>query len=99
MGQEKGEKFIPIIYVFIYNKIKERNKGKPVIPNYLLKETVKRIAICNEGHGGNRKGIPKCFYYNIIQDLIQLNLLRKIDRSKYEILRNNCENRLRQFIW
>lgn len=87
---------IPIIYVYIYSKIKEKNKGNIVSTKY-LKEVIKRIMICGDGYGGNRKGIPKCYLYDIINDLRELTLIQRINHSQYRILTNPCEKKLRDF--
>lgn len=81
---------IPIVYAFIYKRIKDKNKK--VVGTHDLKEIIARI-LAKAG------GIPKCFTYDIIQDMEYFQLLRRIDHTKYQILQNKCEKKLKKFIW
>jgi len=86
---------VPIIYIYLYSKIKDGTHGNLIkTPN--LKAEIRRIIICSKGKGGNTKGIPDCYMYDIIRDMINLALLKRIDKFKYQILTCN-QKRLRQF--
>ncbi len=78
----------PIIYAFIYSKIKERNRGG-IIRTHDLKSII-LLAY---------KLVPKCFCYDVIKDMEDMNLIKRINHMKYQILKNNCERRLKKFIW
>lgn len=75
-----------IILSFLYSKIKERTKG-PFIKTKLLKEIIQTHFICVKGPNEDwRKGINRIYIYDIIDDMINFNLIKRIDHGKYEIL-------------
>lgn len=75
----------PIILVYIYNKIRERIKGNIISTKY-LKEILNRSIISSKGgDGGDKRGIPRVYIYDVIKDLEKFSLIKKIDYSKYEI--------------
>ncbi len=77
---------VTIMLSFLYSKIKERNKG-PYIKTKLLKEIIKRHFVNNKNQiGGNIKGINHVYIYDIIDDLINFNLIKRISHGTYEIL-------------
>ena len=89
---------IPIVYAYIYMRIKEDAKGN-IIDYRTLKEKISRLIICSTGElGGNRKGIPKNYLPDIIQDMIDLALIKKICRLRFQLLNVNYKQRLRQSI-
>lgn len=83
-------------YSYIYKKIKEATRGN-IIRTTDLKEVLISVIICKGGRGGNTKGMPKCYLYDIIDDLIYWGLLQRIDHTKFRILTSSCEKSLRQF--
>lgn len=90
---------VPIIYVYIYKLLKEKNKGFYIIKRDILKEVVSRHFICGKGYGGTRKGVPRCFLFDIIKDLEDFELIKKVDKSNYRICPSKCENRLKKLFW
>jgi hypothetical protein len=83
-------------YAYIYKKIKEATRGN-IIRHSILKEVLVSVLICKEGRGGNTKGMPKIYLYEIINDLIYWKLIERIDHTKYKILTSNCEKSLKKF--
>jgi len=91
---EQDNKPTPIILLYIYSKIRMRVKGN-IIKKELLKEIISRTIIANKSLGGDRTGIPRIYIYDIIKDLINFSLIKKIDPSKYEInIQYEVENTL-----
>jgi len=87
---------IPVVYAYLYMKIKEDTKGN-IIDYGFLKQKVSRVLLCSIGElGGNRKGIPKNYLPDIIQDMIDFALIKKICRLKYQLNNINYKRRLRQ---
>jgi len=88
MSNEK----IPILYAYIYRNLKEKNEGNILEMNRAI-FIMKRIL---------RKA-PKIIYREICEELIQFQLLKKINRDNYIILNNpSCEKqieRLRDYIF
>jgi len=89
---EGDKKEIPptIMLSFLYHEIKRRNKG-PIIKTKLLKEIIKIHLITKSNNpknpiGGDRTGINKIYIYDIILDLINFSLIKKIDHANYEIV-------------
>jgi len=80
---------IPIVYAFIYKKLKERNRGN-IVRTSFLKGVVCYII-------DNRHGIPKSYCYDIIKDMEDLGLIKRINHKNYQILRSDCEKRLKKF--
>jgi len=85
---------IPVVYVLLYRRIKNHSKTKK-IKTHDLKEVISRC-LMKKNSGG---GIPKTLTYDIIKDLERLRLIKRIDHTKYRILKSNCEKRLRKFLW
>jgi len=81
---------VPLVYAFFYKKIKEKNRSH-IIRTSFLKECIGRIVV--------RAQIPRYFIYDIIKDMQKMQLIQRIDHTKYEILDNNCEKKLKKFIW
>jgi hypothetical protein len=76
---------VPIVLTILYKKIKESNKG-PIIKTSLLKEVIKRNFITTrENLGGDPRGLGSTHIYDLIQDLINFNLLIRINQREYEI--------------
>ena len=80
---KKSNKDIPLIYIYIYAKFKKHLPNTPFVrPSYLL-EIIKRI--CR---------IPKALHYPILKEMEKLELIKRINHQNYEVLRNNCINKL-----
>lgn len=86
---------VPVIYAFIYAKIKEKNRGL-VVRTCFLKEIIGRIICWSEK---SHSGVPRIYIHNIIKDMENLQLLKRVNHIKYQILQHNCEKRLKKFIW
>jgi hypothetical protein len=84
---------VTIILSYIYSKIKKRNKG-PIIKIKLLKEIIRRHFIISKGEGGARKGLENIYLYDIIEDMINFKLIKRIDYKTYEILPIKSESSL-----
>lgn len=87
---------IPIIYVYLYSKIKEKNKGDLIRTKH-LKSILQNSIIMKEGLGGDRKGIPKIYIYEIISDMRDFCLLKRLNHKQFKILKSNCEKKLKNF--
>ena len=83
---------------YVYSKIKTRAKGT-IISVSDLKEILCRSIICRSSNGGNMRGIPSCFLWNVVKDLEQMGLLERLDHTKYRILHSSCDKQLRKFPW
>lgn len=83
---------IPIIYVAIYHNLRKRNRGY-IVQTTFLKQII-RETVVREG------GISKNLVYDIIKDLSNMKLIKRINCFTYEILLNNkCQKRLKKFFW
>jgi len=80
----------------VYNKIKKKNKGN-IIKKSLLKDIIIRNLMCSQSYGGSRRGVPMIYLPEVFEDMINAALIKRIDHSKYLILKNNCEKRLKKF--
>ena len=88
---------IPVIYIYLYDKIKKRNYGNK-ISLIILKSVIIRHFICSKGgDGGSKKGIPNIYIYDIIKELEDMNLIKKLNQRKFKILKSNCVKKLRKF--
>ena len=88
---------IPIIYIYLYFKIKKRNYDNKISLE-VLKSVITRHFICSKGgDGGSKKGIPSAYIYDIIKELEDMNLIKKLNQRKFQILKSNCEKKLRKF--
>ena len=73
---------IPLVYAYLYMKIKKQMRGDRIVGSNLRKIIQKEI-LCNKkvsSQGGNTKGLPRRYCYDIIKDLINLGLLEKIGK-------------------
>lgn len=96
----KSKKIIPLIYAYLYMKVKKIMKGN-IISGSELRIIIQREILCKRTTsttGGNTKGLPRRYCYDIIKDLVDLGLLERIDRFKYEDKRiNEAKERLRDW--
>lgn len=89
MTAKKTTQYIPLIYSYIYMKIKKKMRGNRISGSNLRK-IIQKIILCDKD-GGN-KGIPRRYRYDIINDLIELNLIEKVGMiHKDNIYQDNCE--------
>jgi hypothetical protein len=96
MNIENDFKAMP--YAYWFSKIKERTNQR-IITLDLLKDVFMREILCDDGKGGNKRGIPKRFMWAIINDMKNVNfepksavpfvpLMKKINNaswSNYEL--------------
>ena len=69
---------VPLIYAYLYMKIKKQMRGNRIVGSNLRKIIQKHI-LCDKD-GGNIKGVPKKYCYDIVKDLINLNLIEQVGR-------------------
>lgn len=93
-----------IFYVDIYRLLKKRTRGVMIrtklLRQIITKHYLQRKKVWGkkkENRGGDRKGLPRIYLFEVIKDMVHLGLIKKIDSSKYEILRSSCERRLKGF--
>jgi len=79
---------VPVIHARIHSKIQEKVRGN-IIEYRLLKEWIARVLI-------KKGGIQKSDIQPTIQDMINLNLLRRESRLKFQILFNKDKKRLKE---
>lgn len=89
------KKNVPIVYAFIYTIIKKKNRGI-IVRTSFLKECISNYFCWSPD---KRKGIPRCFILDIIKDMENYFLIKRLDHTKYQILKNNCENQINKFAW
>ena len=77
-------------------KIKEKLKGSNIIERKVIRT---RIASTIGWSADHRKGIPKSMFYAVIEDLVSMGLIKKVNNYKYRVLTSNCYKKIRQFIW
>ena len=73
---------IPLVYAYLYMKIKKQMRGNRIVGSNLRKIIQKKI-LCNKkvsSQGGNTKGLPRRYCYDIIKDLIDLGLLERVGK-------------------
>jgi hypothetical protein len=77
---------VPVYYANIYLKIREKNKGGYISKTY-LKEIVGRV-ICHP--------LLSSFKKEVINDLISLGLIEKINLNTFRIIDKHCEERVKK---
>ena len=83
---EKSHKEIPLIYIYIYIKIKKNLVGTPFVrPSYLL-EILKRT--CK---------IPKVLHYPILKEMAEFGLIKRLNNQLWEVLNNNCDEKIKKY--
>ena len=81
---------VPLIYAYLYMKIKKQMRGGRITGSNLRK-IIQKIIICEKD--GGTKGIPKRYRYDIIKDMISLNLIERVGMThKDYIYEDNDEN-------
>jgi hypothetical protein len=66
-----------------------------------IKKVLNHTIICGaySQHGGNRKGIPKCYTYDIIKELVNMKLITKINKTIYKLEKYNYNKTLKKEFW
>lgn len=83
---------------YIYYKIRRKSKGY-VIRISELKQIIQKDFLCDEGIGGNKKGFPRILIYDIIKDMENLKLIKKLNHITYQLLPNSCDNRFKKYFY
>ena len=95
--KQNNQQTTPIVLLYIYSKIRRKIKGN-VISFRTLKNIITMTIIADgnpKNLGGRIIGLPKVYIYDIIKDLVNFSLIKKIDSGKYEInLQYEVENTL-----
>lgn len=91
---------VPMLYIFCYRKIKDECKGN-IVGTPELKAIIKRFVRKLEMPRTNNaaKVVPKDYIYNIIKDMGEMELLERIDHTKFRILQSKCEKKLKVYPW
>lgn len=85
------KKDIPLIYAYIYMKVKKQMRGDR-ITGTKLRGLIQRIILCDKD-GGSTKGVPRRYCHDIIKDLINLNLINRVGMIHRDpIYQGNNEN-------
>lgn len=85
----KQEKEDPsVLHLFIYRKIKEKSQGHRFITHASFLEVLRR---------GLHK-VPRRLHYVIIDEMEERNLIRKLDRQKYELIGGEADKSLNKYI-
>lgn len=82
---DKGDtsKKIPLIYAYLYMKIKKQMRGGRITGSNLRK-VIQKTILCDKG--GGTKGIPRRYGYDIIKDLVNLNLIENTGRVNRDLI-------------
>lgn len=73
---------IPLIYAYIYMKMKKQMRGGRISGSNLGK-IIQRVVLSDKD-GGKSKGIPRRYRYDIVKDLIDLGLIEKTGMVRRE---------------
>jgi len=79
---------IPIVYAYLYMKIKESNKTEIININPL------RERVCRIIH--KKSGIPKFLVKDMIEELIEMGLIKRLNFNTYKIIENKCYKKIKQ---
>jgi len=93
MNSKNKDKQIPLIYAYIYMKIKKQMKGNR-ISGSSLRKIINKVILCDKD--GGSKGVPKRYRYDIIKDLIDLGLLEKAGMIRRDYIYDDCENNIEE---
>ena len=81
-----SKKEVSLIYIYIYARFKKHLVGTPFVrPKYLL-EILKRI--CR---------IPNVLHYPILKEMEKFELIKRINKEKWEVLSHNCTNKIKKY--
>ena len=79
---------IPIVYAWIYYRIREKNNGV-----YIELRRLKDIIAYSI-----RGSIPHFFQKEIMKDMCEMGLIQRIDQFKYKVLSNNCDKKVKKIM-
>lgn len=90
MKNKKNTTQIPLIYAYLYMKIKKQMKGSRISGSNLGK-IIQKVILCDKD--GGTKGIPRRHRYDIAKDLVDLGLIKKVEMIRRDyIYEDNNEN-------
>jgi hypothetical protein len=81
---------VTILHSFLYLKIKENNSGYLININ-LLKSIIARTI-------NMKGGIPRFLDKYIIEDLIKLKLIKRLNYNTYRILNSKCYKEVKKIV-
>ena len=77
----------PTFHLYLYRKIRKKSKGRVYVSHANVMEILKRFIPFT----------PRVLYYPIIKDLEKDKLIKKIDKTKYEITGDRADNDLNKY--
>lgn len=80
-------KEIPIFYLFIYRHLRKKANGRPFITHTNLFEILKRVL----------NKVPNPLKYEVIRELEEFNLIKKINKRKYQLTGGRSDLKLNKF--
>lgn len=83
----KTDKSKPTVHLILYRKMRKMSKGRRYIGHCDVMEIMKRFL----------PFFSHSLYYPIIEDLEKDSLIRKIDKTKYEIIGGNSDAPLNKY--
>ncbi len=86
---------VPLIYAYLYMKIKRQMKGNRISGSNLRK-IIQKIILCDKD-GGN-KGIPGRYRYDIIKDLISLKLIEEVGMIRRDYIYEDSSKNITEVI-
>ncbi len=75
MAPKNNPQKVPLIYAYLYMKIKKQMRGGRINGSNIRK-IIQRVILCEKD--GGTKGIPRRYSHDIIKDLINLGLIEKV---------------------
>jgi hypothetical protein len=77
----KNKEEYPLLYLFLYRQIKEKSEGRPFISHANLMEVMRR----------KLHKIPRELHYVVVAELEELHLIKKLNKSAYEVTGGNID--------
>ena len=77
---------IPIIYILLYSKLKQRSFDKDYLETSIVMKVLKRTLYCSPG---------RSFIYTILKEMESYGLIRRIHKFKYQILESKADNEIK----
>jgi len=81
---------VPIVYTFIYMKVKDKSRTSVIHIDY-LKEIIGRTII-------RRGGIPRFMVKYVINDLISMGLIERLAYNQFKIRESSCDKKVKQLM-
>jgi len=77
----------PVVYIYLYRKIKEISYNKRTVRQCQVLEILRR----------NLMHLPRCLHPIIIREMELMHLLKKMNKTKYELTGGKIDNFLNSF--